>query len=43
MKITVKAFLAEKGVQANSKVWHNALQSEHVQRMEIASSLATRT
>ena len=33
MKITVKAFHAEKGVQANSKAWHNAMQSEHVQRM----------
>ena len=36
MKIKVKAFLAGKGVQANSKAWHNAMQSEHVQRMATA-------
>ena len=39
MKITVRLFLAEKGVQANSKAWHNALQSEHIQRMAIAHSV----
>ena len=37
VKITVKAFLAEKGMQANSKAWHNAMQSEHVQRVAIAT------
>ena len=36
VKFTVKAFLAEKGMQANSKGWHNAMQSEHVQRMATA-------
>ena len=36
VKIMVKAFLAERGVQANSKAWHNAMQSEHIQRMAIA-------
>ena len=36
VKIMVKAFLAERGVQANSKAWHNAVQSEHIQRMAIA-------
>ena len=25
-----------KGVQVNSKAWHNAMQSEHIQRMAIA-------
>ena len=30
VKIKVKAFLAEEGVQENSKAWHNAMQSEHV-------------
>ena len=39
VKITVKAFLAEKGVQANSKAWHHTMQSEHVQRMAIACVL----
>ena len=43
VKITVKAFLTEKGVQANSKAWHNAMQSEHVRRMAIAYFLAKRT
>ena len=33
-KIMVKAFFAEKGVQANSKAWYNAMQSEHAQRTE---------
>ena len=32
----VKTFLAERGVQANSKAWHNAKQSEHIQRMAVA-------
>ena len=36
VKIMVMAFLAERGVQANSKAWHNAMQSEHIQRMTIA-------
>ena len=36
VKILVKVFLAERGVQANSKAWHNAMQSEHIQRMAIA-------
>ena len=36
VKIIVKAFLAEQGVQANRKAWHNAMQSEHVKRMAIA-------
>ena len=36
VKIMVKAFLAERGVQANSNSWHNAMQSEHIQRMAIA-------
>ena len=36
VKIFVKAFLAEKGVQAKRKAWHNAMQSEHVKRMVIA-------
>ena len=40
VKITVKAFFAEKGVQANSKAWHNAVQSEHVQRTAIVYFLA---
>ena len=43
VKIMVRAFLAKKGVQANSKAWHNAMQSEHIQRMTIAHSLAKRT
>ena len=34
--IIVKTFPAEIGVQANSKAWHNAMQSEHVKRMAIA-------
>ena len=40
VKIKVEAFLPEKGVQANSKAWHNAMQSEHVQHMAIAYFLA---
>ena len=28
VEIMVRAFLAEKGVQANSKAWHNAMQSK---------------
>ena len=32
-KILVKAFLVEGGVQANSRAWHNAMQSENIQRM----------
>ena len=43
VKIKVKAFLAEKGVQAKSKAWHNAMQSEHGQRMATAYFLAKRT
>ena len=35
-KIMVKAFLAGRGVQANSKACHNAMQSEHMQRMATA-------
>ena len=33
MKIMAKAFVAEKGMQANSKAWHNVM---HKQRMAIA-------
>ena len=36
VKILVKAFLVEGGVQANSKAWHNAMQSENIQRKTIA-------
>ena len=36
VKIMVEAFLAERGVQANSKASHNAMQSEHIQRMALA-------
>ena len=36
VKIMVEAFLAEGGVQANSKAWNNAMQGEHIQRMAIA-------
>ena len=36
VKIMVRAFLAERGVQANSKAWHHAMQSEQIQRMAIA-------
>ena len=44
VKIMVRAFLAEKRIQANSKAWHNAMQSEHTQRMAIAhQSSAQRT
>ena len=39
----IKVFLAEKGVQANSKAWPNAMQSEHVQRLATAYFLAKRT
>ena len=39
VKVMVKAFLAERGMQANSEAWHNAMQSEHVQRMATAHSL----
>ena len=36
VNIMVKAFFTERGVQANSKAWHNATQSEHIQRTAIA-------
>ena len=36
VKIMVAAFLAERGVQANRKAWHNVMQSEHIQRMAVA-------
>ena len=39
-KITAKTFLAEKkGVQASSRAWHTAMQSEHVQRMAFAHAM----
>ena len=41
VKIIVKTFLAEKGLQANSKAWHNAMQSEHVKRMATAQGEVT--
>ena len=37
VKIMVEAFLTERGVQANSKAWHNAMQSEHKQCMAVAA------
>ena len=38
----VKAFSAERSVQANSKAWHNAMQSEQIQSLAIAHALAKR-
>ena len=35
VKIMVKTFFVERGVQTNSKAWHNSMQSEHMQRMAI--------
>ena len=41
VKIMVRTFLAEEGVQASSKAWHNAMQREHIQRMAIAHQSST--
>ena len=37
VKIMVKTFFVKRGVQRNSKAWHNAMQSEHTQRMVIVA------